>query len=85
MTGNFSSKAFITSTGMAAPPAMQKRSEDRSTSRPSWWSSAKYMVGTPAKSVTLSRSMMASASSGVKRGSSVKVPPTAIEAFWMQV
>jgi hypothetical protein len=57
---------------------------EKSTSPP-WWSSAKYMVGTPAKSVTRSRFTIAAASSGVKRGSSVKQPPTASVAFWMQV
>ena len=29
--------------------------------------------------------MIASASSALKRGSSVKLPPAAIDAFWMQV
>ena len=43
------------------------------------------MVGTPAKSVTRSRATIAAASSGVKRGSKVKLPPTARVAFWMQV
>ena len=43
------------------------------------------MVGTPAKRVTRSRVTIAAASSGVKRGSRVKLPPTARVAFWMQV
>ncbi len=65
---------------------MQKRRLERSRfSPPGWCSRAKYMVGTPAKSVTRSRSMMSKASSAVKRGSSVTVPPTVTVAFWMQV
>ena len=43
------------------------------------------MVGTPANSVTPSRSRISNASAGLKRGSSVKVPPFAMVAFWMTV
>ncbi len=72
----------MTSTGIGAPPDMQYLSAERSYSRSdSWWSSAKYMVGTPANTFTRSRSMISNASSGVKRGSSVMVPPAAIDAF----
>ena len=44
-------------------------------------SSATYIVGTPWKTVTRSRSMIAIALPASKRGSSVSVPPTAIVAF----
>ncbi len=43
------------------------------------------MVGTPAKSVTRSRSRISKHFFGSKRGSSVKVPPAAIVAFWITV
>jgi hypothetical protein len=71
---------------MAAPPAMQYFTLEKSN-RSAFGKCriAKYMVGTPAKSVTSSRSTISSAFSGVKRGSRVKVPPTAMDAFWMQV
>ena len=43
------------------------------------------MVGTPAKSVMASRSMISKADFGSKRGNNEKLPPAAMVAFWMQV
>jgi hypothetical protein len=42
-------------------------------------------VGTPAKKVTLSRSMSLSAGSASNRGSITTVPPNANPPFWMTV
>ena len=46
---------------------------------------AAYMVGTPSKIVTLSRSMISSALPASNRGSRVSVPPPATAAFSPQV
>ncbi len=74
-TPNFSPKARMTSTGMAEPPDTASRRLRAILARSNfsglgWLSMAQYIVGTPAKMVTLSRSMMLSAASGSKRGSS---------------
>ena len=54
MQPNFSSKARISSAGIAAPPDMQMRSVEQSApSHDCEWSIALYIVGTPWKSVTL--------------------------------
>ena len=67
---NASSKPFITSTGIAAPPEMHTRKAGKSLlSSPVWASNATYMVGTPARTVTPWRASNASASRGSKRGS----------------
>ena len=50
-------------------------------SRSGWCSSAVYIVGTPAKEVTLSRSISSSALPGSKRGSSVSSPRARIAMF----
>ncbi len=51
-----------------------------------WWCSmALYMVGTPSKIVTLSRSMICSALPASNLGSRVRVPPPTTEAFSPQV
>ena len=72
----------MTSTGIAAPPDMHARSEDTSAlSRASQLSIAWYIVGTPWKTVTLSRSMISSALAGSKRGIIVRHAPTATAAF----
>ena len=72
----------MTSTGIAAPPDMQARSEDTSAlSRASQLSIAWYIVGTPWKIVTLSRSMISSALAGSKRGIIDRHAPTATEAL----
>ena len=82
MQPNFSSKARISSAGIAAPPDMQMRSDGAVGARrtTSEWSIALYIVGTPWKSVTRSRSMISSALSGSKRGSIVTVAPDADRA-----
>ena len=86
MQPNFSSKARISSAGIAAPPDMQRRSDEQSAlSHDSEWSIALYIVGTPWKSVTRSRSMISSALSGSKRGSIVTVAPTLTALFIVQV
>src|SRR5919112_2195347 len=86
MQPNFSSKDRISSAGMAAPPDMQRRSEDQSAlSHDSEWSMALYIVGTPWKIVTLSRSMISSALSGSKRGNIVTAAPTLTALFIVQV
>ena len=55
---------------------MQSRSDEWSCfSRASLLSIALYIVGTPANSVTLSRSMISSALAGSKRGMNVSVAP----------
>ena len=46
---------------------------------------AENIVGTPSKTVTLSRSMICSAFSGSKRGISVSVPPLAMQQLSAQV
>jgi len=74
------SKACSTSTGIAAPPDTQIRSEVVSTSSGSW-SIAEYIVGTPSKTVTRSRSMMPRALPASKRGRSESEPPAAIAAL----
>ena len=86
MQPNFSSKARISSAGMAAPPDMQSRSVEVSAlSADSAWSIPLYIVGTPWKIVTRSRSMISSAFSGSKRGSIVTVLPLATLEFIVQV
>ena len=81
-----SSKARISSTGSDEPPDTHSRSVERSAlSRVSQCSIALYIVGTPMKTVTSSRSMISSALAGSKRGISVTVAPLAIAAFIVQV
>ena len=46
---------------------------------------ALYIVGTPANSVTLSRSMISSAFAGSKRGMNVSVAPDSAHAFMQHV
>src|SRR5919106_800572 len=83
---NLSSKPRISSTGMAAPPELQVRRQDASTeSALSACSIALYMVGTPWKIVTWSRSMISSAVSGSKRGSIVTRAPVRTAQFIVQV
>ena len=86
MQSNFSSKDRISSAGIAAPPDMQSRRVDASApSAESQCSIALYIVGTPWKTVTRSRSRISSALSGRKRGSIVTVEPVAIALFIVQV
>ena len=84
-----SSNWWWTSTGSAAPPATATRRlaarvltstlSSRALSRP------QYIVGTPPKKVTDSRSIRPSAAAGSKRGSITTVPPKANAPFWMTV
>ena len=80
MTPNRFSKSLCTSTGSAEPPATATRrlaassltstpESSRAPSRP------QYIVGTPAKKVTLSLAIVFSAASASKRGSITTVPP----------
>src|SRR5215217_56780 len=86
MQPNFSSNARISSAGIAAPPDMHVRSEEQlASSADEQWSIALYIVGTPWKIVTLSRSMISSAFSGSKRGSIVTVAPTLTALFMVHV
>ena len=65
----------MTSTGIAAPPETQTSSADTSASAARRSCSiAAYIVGTPSKTVTRSRSMISSALPASKRGSSVRRP-----------
>ena len=74
------------STGIAAPPETHTSSEEASVSSAcGWWSIAEYIVGTPSKTVTRSRSRTSSALPPSKRGISVRHPPTAIVALSAQV
>ncbi len=76
------SKFFITSTGIAEPPEMQVRSEDMSaSSAPSACSMPAYIVGTPSKTVTLSRPTTSSALAASKRGIRVRQAPLATAAL----
>ena len=71
-----SSKRSRTSTGSGDPPETPARRCGSSTVPPSAAaSSATYMLGTPAKTVTSSRARISSALAGSKRGSSVTVAP----------
>ena len=86
MQPNFSSNAFMTSTGIAEPPEMQVRSDETSAEPASWWCSIPaYIVGTPSKTVTLSRPITDSALPASKRGMSVRQEPVATEALSPQV
>ena len=86
MHPNFSSKARISSAGIAAPPDMHRRSvEVSAVSAESAWSIALYIVGTPWKIVTRSRAMISSAFSGSKRGSIVTVAPLSTLEFIVHV
>ena len=86
MQPNFSSKPRRTSTGSAAPPETHTRSVAALAGSPSGrYSMAAYMVGTPSKTVTLSRCVMSSALAGSNLGSSVSVAAFATEAFSPQV
>ena len=86
MQSNFSSKFFITSTGIAEPPEMQERRLDMSaSSAPSACSMPAYMVGTPSKMVTSSRATIVRALSGSKRGSRVRQDPLSTDALSPQV
>ena len=90
MTPKRRSKSLCTSTGSADPPAAATRivpasfftSTPESSSAPS---SPQYIVGTPAKKVTSSRSISASAGPASKRGSRTTVPPKAKPAFMITV
>ena len=53
--------------------------------RPSTLQHRGYIVGTPSKTVTLSRSMISSAFAGSKRGISVRQAPAATAALSPQV
>ena len=65
----------MTSTGIAAPPETQTSSADVSVrSACGWLSIAAYIVGTPSKTVTRSRSRISSALPASKRGISVRQP-----------
>ena len=80
------SKFFITSAGIAAPPEMQARSEDMSAdSASSTCSIPAYIVGTPSKTVTLSRPTTSSALAASKRGMRVRQAPLATAALSPQV
>ena len=86
MQPNFSSNPRRISTGSEAPPEMHTRSVAAfAGSAPGRCSIAAYMVGTPSKIVTASRSMMSSALAGSNLGSSVSVPAAATVAFSPQV
>ena len=66
----------MSSPGIAEPPEQQSLSDEWSrSSRASPLSIALYIVGTPANTVTLSRSMISSALAGSKRGMNVSVAP----------
>ena len=73
---NFSSNWLITSTGIAAPPDTPSRRTDAIALRswrsaaPGRFSSVMYIVGTPAKIVTLCACIALNTASGSKRGSS---------------
>ena len=80
------SKARSSSTGSAAPPLTQTRSElVSSPARSGWCSSAAYMVGTPSKTVTRWSWMMARAWPGSNRASSASAAPACTAAFSPQV
>ena len=79
---NCASNARSTSTGSDAPPEMHVRSEEVSGRWPRGTASiALYIVGTPRKTLTRSRSIIASALAGSKRGSSVRQAPAIRPAF----
>ena len=83
---NAFSKPRISSPGIAEPPEQQSLSDEWSCcSRASQLSIALYIVGTPANSVTLSRSMISSAFAGSKRGMNVSVAPDSAHAFMQHV
>src|SRR5215207_10733046 len=76
----------MSSPGMAEPPEQQILSDEWSyCSRASLLSIALYIVGTPANSVTLSRSMISSALAGSNRGMNVSVAPESAQAFMQHV
>src|SRR6266545_8135111 len=79
---NAASKPRRTPTGRAAPPDTHSRRELVSkSSRDGWFSRATYIVGTPSKMVTRSRSLVRRASPGSNRGSSVREEPLVTEAL----
>ena len=70
------------SSGIEAPPEMQTRRDVVSAvAWDRWWSIAAYMVGTPAKMLTVSRLMISRAFPASNLGSRVRQPPVAIMAF----
>ncbi len=80
---NASSKPFRTSTGSGDPPEMHRfKLETSWASRSGWLSNAEYIVGTPPKVVTWSRSMISSTFPGSKRGTSV-IRPRALTVVFM--
>ena len=84
---NFSSNWLITSTGIAAPPDTPSRRTDAIALRswrsaaPGRFSSVMYIVGTPAKIVTLCACIALNTASGSKRGSSTIDAPAIRAAF----
>ena len=76
----------MSSPGIAEPPEQQILSDEWSrSSRESSLSIALYIVGTPAKIVTWSRSMISSALAGSKRGMNVSVAPESAQVFMQHV
>ena len=83
---NAASNERSSSTGRAAPPLTQIRSELRSyRSRSGWCSSAAYMVGTPSNTVTRQRWMISSAWPGSNRASRASAAPEFTAVFSPQV
>jgi hypothetical protein len=67
------------SSGMDAPPEMQvRRDEVSAVAAERWCSIAAYIVGTPAKMVTVSRPKMSRALPASNLGSSVRQLPAAV-------
>ena len=87
MQPNFFSKLRRTSTGMRRAAGDAQCAATRCpASASAWWCSiAAYIVGTPSKIVTWSRSMICRALPGSNLGSRVSVPPPATVAFSPQV
>ena len=79
---NFSSKARITSSGIAEPPEAQVRSDEASMpSDAGWLRIAAYIVGTPCMIVTRSFSMTSIAACGSKRGIRASEAPEIVAAL----
>ena len=82
---NACANPLSTSTGSAAPPETQTRSVDVSATPGPALSIATYMVGTPSKTVTRSRSITFSAVAASKRGIRVMQAPASTAVFSPQV
>ena len=80
-----SSNPRSTSTGSAAPPETQSRNVEVSATSVPACNIATYMVGTPSKTVTPSRSITFSAVAGSNRGISVRHAPDTTAALSPQV